>query len=278
MSALLDISDFENGKILYVLEGENDQIVAYFYNYLDYFHPEEANINDAIRAAFNNIFEEDELKNIGHIAVAEQQWLDHIEVDAHYRRVGIGTNLIRLAIDYLELNSIACVRENDAYEYSLTEAGERLIAHCTQVDPPIVTPNMCVFSGQVPLTDEASGDPGLDCHTIGNMHANVTSDEEQHPDSDEFIDLVDLDENDNEEDHPDPDDFIDLDENDNEEDHPDPDDFIEAQDIIAENPIPSSSVFHQPNSPSFLSPPSLKSESSSAELEKKEDRRSPSPT
>jgi GNAT superfamily N-acetyltransferase len=276
MAALLDISDFQNGKILYVLEEGNNQIVAYFYNVQNYFPPEEANINDAIAADFNNIFEEDELENIGHIAVADQQWLEHIEVNPPYRGIGIGTNLVRLAIDHLELNAIACVREHEAYEYSLTPAGEGLIAHCTQTNPAIVTQNMCFFSGHVPLTDEASGDPGLDCHTIENVNAGITSDED-HNYSDGEDNFVDYDENDNEEQHPDPDDFIDHDENDNEEQHPDPDDFIEDQPFIAPAPIPSSSVLYQPNALSFLSPPSFKSESSGAELEKTEDRSSPSP-
>lgn len=192
MPILLEISDIEDEvnegpvrKILYVLEDDADQTVtACFY------HNDDDITDDEIRAEFDDICEEDELERVGSLGIDDEEgWLRDIEVDANYRRMGIGSTLIRLAIDHGGLTNIACVQENDAYEYDLTVEGENLIAYC--VREGIIPPGMCHFAHHVPLSEDASGDPGQSSFMVRNAipggyqahnHDHYQSSEEDEPD------------------------------------------------------------------------------------------------
>lgn len=199
MPILLEMSDIEDeinewpvNKILYVLEDDTDQIVTacFYYN-------EDDITDDEIRAEFDDICADDELERVGSIGVDDEEgWLREIEVDADYRRMGIGSTLIRLAIAHGGLTNIACVQENDAYEYDLTLAGENLIAYC--VREGIVPPDMCHFAHNVPLSEDASDDPGqssfivMNAMPVGyyqahnhNYYQSTEEDEPDYPDGDE---------------------------------------------------------------------------------------------
>ncbi|MCL5260814.1 MAG: hypothetical protein M1561_03930 [Gammaproteobacteria bacterium] len=72
-------------------------------------------------------------KKVGHIELdANIEWLDQIEVDSRYRRLGIGTTLITLAREEFGDFNIADVDESfhDNHCYSLTPAGRALIQSC----------------------------------------------------------------------------------------------------------------------------------------------------
>ena len=145
-----------------MLEDDEETITACLYANDD-------NITDAeIRDEFCDICEDDELERVGSVEIDNDEgWLRYIEVDENYRRMGIGSTLIRLAIKYTELKSIACVKEDEAYEYDLTEDGERLIAYC--VEEGIIPANMCYFAHEVPLSEEdASSDPGMSSVMVMN--------------------------------------------------------------------------------------------------------------
>lgn len=115
------------------------------------------------------------LNNVGHIDVASEdgcEWLDYIEVDKFYRGRGIGSCLVKLAIRYLDLNCIPCVKEAQQYQYCLTELGEALVASC--IKKGIITGDMCYFStlskyrSTVDILEEGEedDDPGLDSGDI----------------------------------------------------------------------------------------------------------------
>jgi GNAT superfamily N-acetyltransferase len=164
---LLHISNSKDGKILYVLSDAENEINPYFYA-----NPE--NITDEeIGNEFEEIIsEENEIDTpvkLGHITIAIEDsdtWLDHIEVLKTYQGNGIGTNLVNLAIQHLNVTHIACVMESGEYTYELTGAGEKLIASCIRKN--IVTENMCVFSGddRLLLTGDTSDDPGYNSEIV----------------------------------------------------------------------------------------------------------------
>lgn len=115
------------------------------------------------------------LNNAGHIDVASEDgcgWLDYIEVDEFYRGRGIGSCLVKLAIRYLGLNCISCVKEARQYQYCLTELGEALVVSC--IKKGIITGDMCYFSTlstyrstvNILEEDEEDDDPGLDSRDI----------------------------------------------------------------------------------------------------------------
>jgi len=91
----------------------------------------------------------------------EEGWLSQIEVKLEFRSHGIATELIRLAMrtEHLKGFKIACVRFSSSYQYSLTEEGSRLVASC--IRKRILYADQCRGPGDVPLSDDASGDPGL---------------------------------------------------------------------------------------------------------------------
>jgi GNAT superfamily N-acetyltransferase len=167
--ALLHISDVEGGKILYV-QDEGNEINPYFYA-----NPEEISDEEIYEDFEDIISDENEFdppQKIGHITVADEDseiWLDHVEVDNAYQGNGIGTHLVRLAIDYLHLTHVACVKENGNYTYDLTVAGERLIAGC--IKKGIVSENMCIFSGdeRLRLESATSDDPGYNSVIVGEV-------------------------------------------------------------------------------------------------------------
>lgn len=82
---------------------------------------------------------------IGHLCVADG-WLAHVEVKEAFRLKGIGTNLVNLAIEHLNLDSVACVQQSQAYRYGLTKDGEAFIARC--VAKGIISRQHCVFSAE----------------------------------------------------------------------------------------------------------------------------------
>lgn len=153
--------------------------------------------DDEIREKFDDIYAEDDaqLTHIGEIEVEEDDnegniWLKQVEVDVDYRQNGIASKLVVLAVEHLGLACIACVQEHSSYVYDLTQAGERLIASCLRNN--LIQPNMCFFSGDVPLDgddsdDEADGDPGYDSLLVRQAlpHQPLQHGAYAHPDSDD---------------------------------------------------------------------------------------------
>jgi GNAT superfamily N-acetyltransferase len=95
---------------------------------------------------------------IGSIHIKDN-WLSHIEVDKSHRRRGIAAQLMKLAVESFGPFKIACVKESRFYEYSLTEEGAILVEACLKKG--IIKGIQCFGPGCIPLSDEASGDPGL---------------------------------------------------------------------------------------------------------------------
>jgi hypothetical protein len=158
MQTISDFVDKENnitGKILYQVL--SNDIYCYFYN-----NPDKLSSDDIIRnftQLFKDQFKSENLQQVGKVEISEG-WLNNVMVREKYQSYGIGTKLIQLAIEHIGLEYVACVQENRAYEYSLTGAGENLVARCIQ--KKIIAPDMCRFSGEVPLAEGwEHGDPGL---------------------------------------------------------------------------------------------------------------------
>lgn len=149
MLPLIKIQSTIGGKILYLLE--DTQIDAYFYN-------DNTLEDDEIEKRY----EDDEYNintdfiHVGHIII-DDEWLHNIAVKEAYRKNKIGSILIELAVEYLNLNKIACVN-GDRYQYSLTADGENLIVYC--ITQQIISEQMCIIRG-VPLVNESDSDPGL---------------------------------------------------------------------------------------------------------------------
>lgn len=165
----LEVCNFkDNTKILYALEWSDfgsgeDKISAYFYK-----NPNNLSNTD-IEKNFSSLDGKDEdLAEVGYVSVSKKKWLDHIEVTPDkYKKHGIGTQLIKLAIDELGLKHIACVQESDSYKYSLTEEGQILIYSC--VKKGIVSPSMCFFSNNVPREGGNNYDPQYDWSSISSL-------------------------------------------------------------------------------------------------------------
>lgn len=123
---------------------------------------------------------------IGEIEIADD-WLNYVGVAQPYQRCGIATKLMELAIINFDRFKIACVEESDAYEFSLTPDGEKLIASCIRSN--IVKLSQIAFSGEVELSETASGDPGLDSNIVMNAFISAgdtplgTSDAESEQDN-----------------------------------------------------------------------------------------------
>ncbi|MDF2939555.1 MAG: hypothetical protein K0R66_197 [Gammaproteobacteria bacterium] len=95
---------------------------------------------------------------IGSIHIRDN-WLNHIVVDKDHRRRGIASQLMKLAMENFGTFKIACVKESRFYEYSLTEEGAILVEACLKKG--IIKDIQCFGPGCIPLSDQASGDPGL---------------------------------------------------------------------------------------------------------------------
>ena len=156
MPTLLHISNLKDArapKMLYVSD-DTAAITAYIYiNHNNYSLKE-------IRARFKkdlvpfDITQSVEFKKTGEILISEDGWLNHVAVSDRYQKMGIGTRLVQLAVNHLNLRRIPCVTENDDYEYSLSAAGEQLVLSC--IKQGIITENMCFTDG----CSHSPDDPG----------------------------------------------------------------------------------------------------------------------
>jgi GNAT superfamily N-acetyltransferase len=86
-------------------------------------------------------------------------WLDHVCVREDFQLRGIGTEMLRLAVEHLGDFFIPGVQESDDYEFSLSNAGINLINAGLRVG--FVSEDQLVFPPDVPLSKKADGDPGL---------------------------------------------------------------------------------------------------------------------
>jgi len=179
MSQLLEIK----GKInrFYLYFEESDQIyVRTYYSSDD--NLTEYNLKEQYEDNKQAIL--DECSNsIGEINV-DNGWLANISVHYAYQGEGIGSNLVRLAIKYLDLLYVPCVQIHGSYEYSLTPEGERLVASC--IRKGIIDPTMCYFSREDPslLDDDVnfSDDPRYDSHIIRDtLPSPIDTDYNQDP-------------------------------------------------------------------------------------------------
>lgn len=87
-----------------------------------------------------------DLQAIGSISV-DNKWLNTIHVDETYRRLGIASQLVQLAIQHLNLKRIRCFQETLLYLYGLTPNGEKFIAAC--IIKKIILADMCICSDEV---------------------------------------------------------------------------------------------------------------------------------
>lgn len=139
---------FRHGKILYFNDA-NYQILAYYYS------NENNYSNKYIKKNINTISPQ----FIGKIEI-DNEWLSDINVDEPFQRHGIGATLVALALQYLDLQYIACVQPHEAYCYCLTRPGEYLIASCLRHD--ILKEQHCYFSQDLlDMIEDGKEDPGL---------------------------------------------------------------------------------------------------------------------
>lgn len=104
------------------------------------------------------------------VGIESAFWLDQVHVENDYQGKGIGKKLVELATHEMEEFNVAAVTASGAYKFSLTAAGERLIAAC--VREGIIQPSQLRF-------DNGVHDPG---HNAGSLAIYMRSDN-----SDEFF-------------------------------------------------------------------------------------------
>lgn len=129
------------------------------------------------------------IKVIGNLSAVDTEagltWLDDIEVDEAYRRRGVATEMMRVAIGSIGLNAIPCVTNADAYQFCLTSDGEKLVVGC--IGKNIITPTICYFSTisdrqhsfDILEPDNDELDPGYDSQDI--VAALLGDQEAPHP-------------------------------------------------------------------------------------------------
>ncbi len=129
------------------------------------------------------------IKVIGNLSAVDTEegltWLDDVEVDEAYRRRGVATEMMRVAIGSIGLNAIPCVTNADAYQFCLTSDGEKLVVGC--IGKNIITPTICYFSTisdrqhsyDILEPDNDELDPGYDSQDI--VAALLGDQEAPHP-------------------------------------------------------------------------------------------------
>jgi RimJ/RimL family protein N-acetyltransferase len=111
--------------------------------------------------------------SVGQLSLApddeDNLWLHEVEVNKSVQNQGIGTELVRLAVKYLEDFFIPGVQQSDDYVFSLSPEGVKLINACLRQG--FIDEAKIRFD--VPLEDDADEDPDYIIYSgrIGEIYA-----------------------------------------------------------------------------------------------------------
>ncbi len=97
---------------------------------------------------FNEPISNQEYYTVGELKTCETEdglrWLDYCDVDDDFKAQVSKKTMLRLAINFLDLNAIPCVKKSNAYRFYLTDEEEQLIEECLLNG--IIYCEMCYFS------------------------------------------------------------------------------------------------------------------------------------